>query len=219
MSTKKISLEKLDTIPGIPELIRKSKAMALLDAIIMRDWEFRYYSFDSNWGSREMMASMRNGSGDHYFIHFQENGAFIKEYDQSAILLKEYNNASILKELSKNLPTTFKDSVLEPAFEMDQISFLSWKIKGEENWKTGDTSIFSKEAVAYPVNHIAIVTGDYSDYLDWAEEYYETKIDRVTAYSIFDGDPLTNDMVRKLNPDASLEDLEEDIKEIDYPIA
>jgi hypothetical protein len=41
------------------------------------EWEYRYYLVDSLWG-REMVASMRNGSGDEYFILFDDHGAAIK---------------------------------------------------------------------------------------------------------------------------------------------
>jgi hypothetical protein len=35
------------------------------------------YSFNSKWGEGEMMASMRNGSGDEYFILFDSHGVIM----------------------------------------------------------------------------------------------------------------------------------------------
>jgi hypothetical protein len=48
------------------------------------DWEYRYFSFDSKWDLNEMMASMRNGQGDDFFILFNNNGAIIKGFDHEA---------------------------------------------------------------------------------------------------------------------------------------
>ena len=60
MVTKKI----LKMLPEIDSLKRLSQSLAMLDAILEPDWELRYYSFNSHWGEGEMMASMRDGSGD-----------------------------------------------------------------------------------------------------------------------------------------------------------
>jgi hypothetical protein len=67
-------------LPDIDALRRLSQSLAMLDAIISPQWEFRYYSFNSTWGSGEMMASMRNGSGDDYFLLFNAAGAILKGF-------------------------------------------------------------------------------------------------------------------------------------------
>ena len=66
-------------IPTIKELSSVNKikkylqSLAMLDAIIMPEWEYRYFSFNIHWDIDKMMASMRNGSGDEYFIVFKNN--------------------------------------------------------------------------------------------------------------------------------------------------
>ena len=42
------------------ELINKLKHLALLDAIIEPEWEYRYYSYNSHWSESEEMASLRD---------------------------------------------------------------------------------------------------------------------------------------------------------------
>src|SRR6185369_15285801 len=74
----------LNILPDIELLRRLSQSMAMLDAILSPDWEYRYYSFNSNWAPDEMMASMRNGSGDEYFILFNSIGAIIKGFDHES---------------------------------------------------------------------------------------------------------------------------------------
>jgi hypothetical protein len=59
-----------------------SKALAMLDAILSPEWEYRYYSCNGKWAPGETMASMRNGSGDGYFILFNGHGAAIKGFDR-----------------------------------------------------------------------------------------------------------------------------------------
>src|SRR5262249_38357673 len=67
-------------LPGINDLRRLCQSIATLDAILSPEWELRYYSFSSTWTTGTMCASMRNGSGDDFFIHFSPVGALIKGF-------------------------------------------------------------------------------------------------------------------------------------------
>ncbi len=61
-----VQKQRLASLPDVESLKRLSQSLAILDAIMSPDWEFRYYSFNSKWSEGEMMASMRDGSGDDY---------------------------------------------------------------------------------------------------------------------------------------------------------
>src|SRR5215218_10310749 len=58
-----VTKKTLAAIPDIPSLKKLSQSLAMLDAIMSPEWDYRYYSFDSKWAAGEMMASMRNGCG------------------------------------------------------------------------------------------------------------------------------------------------------------
>ncbi len=75
-----ISTQNLSPLPNIHDLKRLFQSLAMLDAIMMDDWESRYYSFNSTWSDGEQMASMRNGSGDHLFALFTPSGAIMKGF-------------------------------------------------------------------------------------------------------------------------------------------
>lgn len=64
------NIVNINDLPSIDEVKRRSQALALLDAILMPQWEFRYFSFNCNWdgSGNEMMASMKDGSGGEYFL-------------------------------------------------------------------------------------------------------------------------------------------------------
>ena len=47
---------------------RKLKHLALLDAVVEQEWEYRYYSYNSQWGKQEEMVSLRDGSGGEWFV-------------------------------------------------------------------------------------------------------------------------------------------------------
>jgi hypothetical protein len=71
---KMISTRDLSRLPDIPLLRRLTRALSMLDAILSPEWEYRYHSFDSHWAEGETMASMRNGSGDHWFALYSAAG-------------------------------------------------------------------------------------------------------------------------------------------------
>ncbi len=72
----------LAALPDIEGLRKLTQSLAMLDAIMSPEWEYRYYSFNSKWDDGEMMASMRNGSGDEYFILVCSLGSQDKNYKQ-----------------------------------------------------------------------------------------------------------------------------------------
>ena len=61
-----------------------------------------------------------------------------------------------------------------------------------------------------------VLDGDPSTYRDWAESYYEVSVDLAAVQAIYAHRPLTEDLVRALNPSLALTDLEGDIREIGY---
>src|SRR5438270_956866 len=75
-----LSSRNLQTLPDIPGLLRLTKSLAMLDAILEPQWEYRYSSFNSRWGSGQQMASMDNGSGDGLFCLFFDQGVAIKGF-------------------------------------------------------------------------------------------------------------------------------------------
>lgn len=63
------SILNINELPAVDRVKHVAQGLALLDAIIMPEWEYRYFSFNCNWdgAGKEMMASMRDGSGAEYF--------------------------------------------------------------------------------------------------------------------------------------------------------
>lgn len=75
-----ISTRDLSQMLNIDDLRRLFQSMAMLDAIIPRDWESRYYSFNAHWGDGEQLGSIRNGQGDEFFAVFNTQGFLLKGF-------------------------------------------------------------------------------------------------------------------------------------------
>ena len=53
--------------------------------------------------------------------------------------------------------------------------------------------------------------------MEFARDYYEVEIAPADVAAVYRHDPLTNALVRRLNPGVDLESLVEDMNEIGYP--
>ena len=129
----------LSILSDVESLKKLSQSLAMLDAILSPEWEYRYYSFNSKWGKNEMIASMRNGSGDDYFILFNSEGAVIKGFAHETSMSPFVNEPiKVWKGILDNLPSDFKDFLSEPAFSIEATTFCIWRKSADSVWQIGE---------------------------------------------------------------------------------
>ena len=77
-----ISTRNLSILGSLATVERVAQSIALLDAILSPEWQYRFFSFNAGWDSarHERMASMRDGSGDEYFAVFSPVGGILKGF-------------------------------------------------------------------------------------------------------------------------------------------
>lgn len=190
--------------PDVENLKTTSKIIALLDSVIEQEWEYRYYSYNSKWSDGEEMASMRDGSGNHYFILFSNNECYIKVIDT-----KVNNKSGIEKAVSKldrNLQNKLNIFLKEPAFYVDEITDLYWNIDGKWNSIGPEIS-----------DALQILLNPVSAYNVHADEYFEIKIGKKIVQEIFDG-RISKGAIEQINPEIDYNALKDDLDEIGLQI-
>lgn len=212
-----ISSRSLAELPNIDELKRISQSLALLDAIVMPDWEYRYFSFDANWSEDEMLASMRSGSGDSYFILFNTAGAIIKGYaHESPMAAHSAETGEIWPGVLDQVPAEFEAVLSDPALVPEETSFCLWRKYGENRWQTGKIQFPEEEDPDGSAELLFILDGKPETYASWASEYYERSIPLDAVKHVYAHKPLTQQLISRLNPDRSLDDLAGDLDEVGY---
>jgi hypothetical protein len=215
---KNPSTHSLDDLPSIDELIRISKAIALLDAILSPDWEYRYYSFNSKWALGEMMASMRNGSGDEYFILFDSHGAAIKGFDHESDMSPWRENPAVLwPGMYDSVPAEFGSFLNEPAFSIGDVTFCVWRRYSDDKWQCGVREFSAGEDPDGSGRMLKILDGDPMTYEEFARDYHEVDLPLSAIQTIYEHKPLTDDTVKALNGELTVADVESDALEIGYP--
>jgi len=195
-------LESINMLPSQKDIKKIAQSLAVLDMIIMPEWEYRYFSFDAYWDTNEMMSSMRNGEGDEYFILFNTHGTIGKVFTKDKLLSTKEREKVI-----QLIPKKFSNFIAEEAFSMENISFCFWS-QTEYLW----TSALINTDLPY----LKFLSGDPIFYQVWAEEYYERNLNIDAIQSIFNHEPISDSIIEKLNNDIKLEDIITELKEIDY---
>ena len=208
----------LSILPDVESLKKLSQSLAMLDAIMSPDWEYRYYSFNSEWNKDEMVASMRDGSGDEYFIWFTSNGAIVKGFAHESLMSPFVNEPiEVCKGVLDSEPSEFKDFLSEPAFSLEATTFCIWRKFTDSTWQIGEIEYPNGNDPDGMEELLFILDGKPETYKDFAEEYYEQEISISSIKSLYEHRILTNELVRTLKKDIPIKDLQKDINEIGYP--
>jgi hypothetical protein len=214
-------------LPPIEVLRRRCQALAVLECVIGGGEP--YYTYTREWGDDEA-ALMSNGSGDEWALVFTADGAFIRVFDHESTM-SPYRDADheLWPGLLDGLPAVFAAQVEEPAFGDEDGRFLAtavlWRLGGDDRWQAGAGITVPPPRGLYDSGPdgsgmLAVLLDDIADrYVAFAEDYYEMQVDRSTVERIVAHIPLTEAMVRALNPEATLADLHLDLVAIGYPLA
>lgn len=198
-----------DLLPSIPEIRRIAQSLAMLDAILSPEWDYRYFSFNRGWGTGQEMASMRNGSGDDWFLLFDVNGAALKGFAHEVAC-----DTQFAQEIQRQVPTDFSAFLSEPAFSMQDATFCYWRRASEPSWSKVTSALAedgSRDLLAFLIRGPA-------GYREWAEDYFEVPVNLKSVSTVFAHQPLTESIVRTLNPGCDLKFAHEQADEIGYPL-
>ena len=212
-----ISTRDLSGLPDIDGFVRLTSALAMLDAILSPDWEYRYYSFNSRWGTGEKMASMRNGSGDHWFALIAPYGVALHGLSHEA---PTFQPGSPRDEVFGDLPSEFHGSFLnEAAFDTANSTFCIWRRTADRLWSCGVTPSTAGDDPDGSRNLLTILDGKPKQYVEFAADYFERNIQVADVSAIYQHQPLTAELVHRLNAEVSVESLSSESDEIGYPVS
>ncbi|WP_426595624.1 hypothetical protein ACPPVS_08500 [Cellulomonas sp. McL0617] len=217
------SHEVAAALPEIHVLRDRCRALATLEAILSPDWEDRYYSFDSHWAPGEEMASMRNGSGDSWSIVFTPDGVFVRGFDHESPMSPAANGGVLWPGLIEGIPDVFLPCINEPAFSSDGVPDATaciWRRALDSEWHVGvPDRPDGDDPDGADWLFAILLDGTATSYREFAEDYYEVDLDENPVDAVFALQPLTDELVQRLNPDMTLDELGDDLAEIGYPSA
>ena len=213
-----ISTRNLTPLPRINDLRRLLQSLAMLDAIMSAEWESRYYSFDAGWAAGEQMGSMRNGSGDDYYALFNQAGCFFKGFaHESQMSPYRCVPKQLWPGIFENVPEEFDDALREPAFVIEDTTFCIWRRYEDHEWQRGNIAFPQAPDPDGSEMLLAPLDGDPARYHEFAEYYYERKIDIYLVHHVYRHLPLTDKVITGLNADARYDAVLREADQISYP--
>jgi hypothetical protein len=222
------STRNLDALPPPARLRALSQSIALLDEILCDDWDGRYYSFDPKWGAGEEVASMRNGSGDDWFLWFSKPGLVLLGFDHEAAPMTPYarKDHSLWPGLLDGFPRELRAALDEPAFTPADLTFCIWRAAGDDRYRIGNLEFPQRDAVepfaSDPDGSAALLQifdDDPRSYASFAREYYEVDVDLAAVKRIYAHAALDAATVRALSADADFEGIAESASAMGFAIS
>ena len=203
------------SFPDLRTLGNRAKALAMLDAIICPEFQYRYFSYDASWGDEEQVAVMRNGDGDHWFLHLSSSGAALKGYVQK---LPRGEARAMAIEVQRRVPEQFGAFLHEPAFAMDAVSYFYWRRSGDLAWsRVAHPDAALAQRPDGSADFLSILLAPASCYYDYATDYFECEPPLTSIEHIYALAPLTAAIVKSLNPQMTLSQARSAADAIGYP--
>ena len=165
-----VSTRDLSELPDIESVRARLKQMAAIEAVFAIEYGTAVYEFHPRWGGSEQMGAIKDGSGDELFAHFTPAGCFIKGFaHESAMSPFRETPPALWPGLLSSVPTEFKSSVNEPAFDIQAATFVVWRLANAAEWQTGE--------IEFPSNYYGDGSQDLlpqlvvssSEFAEWLE--------------------------------------------------
>jgi hypothetical protein len=205
------------TLPDLCAIRQRAMALAMLDAIICPEIEYRYFSFEPAWRAGEQLAAMRNGDGDEWFLHLGPAGAAIKGL---AHALPRDGQRALAREVRRQLPTGFASFLDEPAFSMHAVGFCYWRGVDDRLWRrVGHPYAEMADENDGSADFLSILLAPASCYQEYASDYFECDAPLASIEHIYAHLPLSAAVVHSLNPQLGMAEAQAAAAALGYPLA
>lgn len=207
-------------LPDPSTLRRRGRALAMLDAILCPEWEYRYHGHDARWAPGHEVTSMRNGSGDGYWIVFSPAGVLVLGFAPGSPL-SPWRHApprpwpGLLDDVPVPLASYLDDVRLEG---VPAVTACAWRTPSDGGWRAGDLADAPPDGSA-GLFDLLLAEPSAPAYGRFAQDYFEVSLDPTAVQRVFAQEPLTQELVHELSEHVAIEDLAEDCATIGWPLA
>lgn len=217
-----ISTQNLSNLPNIDDLKKLAQSLALFSLIFKPneedDW-LRYHSYYSDWKEGEEVANCNNGSGDEMNILFSKHGAIIAGFGhESEMSPFKHKPAQVWPGVIDTVPDQFKDFITKGSIASTGVTFCIWRSYKDVKWQVGDVKFPDNETKDGSAYLLKTYDNNPATYKKFAKDYYEKDLSLELVKDVYAHKPLTEEMVKQINPKVSLEEIKDGVKLIGYPV-
>lgn len=192
---------RLAALPSPEQLKRQLQILAALDLILCEEDWLRVHQYAPNWNEQVQLGIVDNGAGDDMYLIFAPEGALIKGFDHESPFSPHARDEyevwpAIYDDVPSALLRYIKD---DEALEKDDVTFCLWQALGDSQWQIGNIERPEEWDDGFEFL-IGYLNDSAEAYVEWAESYFEMKLDLDTVKQIYAGSRITAEMINKLNP-------------------
>ncbi|MNU83362.1 hypothetical protein D3C71_730610 [compost metagenome] len=207
----------MNVLDNLLEPIKLKKLMkihALLNMVLCRDEWLRYHSFFPEWKDRISMAKIDNGSGDHLFILFAPQGTIIKGFDhESELSPYARDEHEIWPGIYEGVPKELFLLLEDEAIKNEDVTFCIWRKNYDLEWQKGEVEIPDGEEDGSDFL-LGTIFQTPEDFVEFAKDYFDLTPSLDIVANIYNGIPISAEMIQMLNPDCDVEDVLQELESL-----
>ncbi|MEV8434870.1 RICIN domain-containing protein [Streptomyces chartreusis] len=220
--------EAADAMPDVPALLERARALAAIAVIMQDEWNEQYEIRASQCADRDGVVLRCSGQSRWVQVHFHEDaGTVVFTWDTDADFVPEEPGVweAIVAQVPQALrPCLWKCDYVDPDSGFPWINSVMWRLPGDTAWRTpdpGSEALRTADRIGYDAAYNALtdliapspgmVLLENGLGVENASFAIGDAIRQVLALR-----PLTEDIVRTLNPEVSLADVAEEIEALGH---
>ncbi|WP_313639654.1 hypothetical protein [Paenibacillus sp.] len=205
----------LETLPEPKILKELMKILASLNIVCCPEEWLRYHSFIPESDDNVSIASIDNGSGDHLFIIFAPQGTIIKGFDhESEVSPYAQDEHEVWPGIYEEVPTSLLSLLEDEAIAKEDVTFCFWYENNDSMWQQGKVEIpdGAEDGSDFLIGTIFRTA---EDFVEFAEGYFELTLPIEIVAKIYEGEAITREMIKAINPDSDVEKVFQELEGID----
>lgn len=216
METKEsLSTADLEAWPNPLAFLKPMQSLAVLSAC---ENDLRRYSVKKHASLKVIVGEMDNGQGDSCRLIFATVGMVISGFAHEAVT-SSLRNSGPYEGTYEGFPDEFA-KMYEHLLDEEDVSFCAWYLNSEGSWQRGRVELPDDEEDPDGSEHIfEYLPFDPLLYAKLEGEYYGREFDIEAVQAIYAHEPLTEDLIKRVNPHCSYARDSVIFRDIGYPIA
>ena len=177
------------------------------------DW-LRYYRYTKEWSNGVDLAEIDNGSGDNMFIFFSDKGCVIKGFDhESEVSPHAQDEYKVWDGMYDGLPSHLANLLEDESVEKEDVTFCIWRENGDSEWRRGNVNYENGEDDGSGFL-LGTIYSNGADFKEWADDYFELELSETLISDVFNGKPITDELIMGINSGCDLNTVKSELKEL-----
>lgn len=183
------------------------------------------HTFTAQWSEGVALARRENGGGDNYAIVFEPAGVFLYGFDhESQASPWRDEDREHWPGLLDGTPAALERWTREPLFlflDFFDATVCAWRETADTEWHCGPVEFESGSVDPDGAENLfgMLLDGSVAAFAEFAEHEFGRQVDSAAIAAVLATEPLSEDLVLRLNPEARYPAIAKIARATGYPVA